>query len=163
LRRLDAQAMRPDIKPIEPPPAGYDAAFEILHDGAPRLHVRVVRDQRRSALRQTMPSGEPVALELIGIMAPDYQSFGRQIDRWWIDLDADGMLIATAAASVAKTVIFTERSVETYEWRTNRFRVGSDPAFTFRQFRFGGRERTLVSPQDNRPLGFLLPPQDRRT
>jgi hypothetical protein len=95
---------------------------------------------------------------VIGLLAPDRRSFGRQIDRWWLDLDAEGRLIASASGTPAKTIIFADGAAETYLWRTNRFQAGSDPAFFVEPCRIGDRDRTIVGRADRSALGFLIPP-----
>jgi hypothetical protein len=159
--RVGPDDARPDVKAMPPPP-GYDAAFKILRDGSDYLTVRVLRDRRISALRQAPPAAGAPVLELVGILVPDRQLFGREIDRWWIDLDDNDLLVSGASVSVAKSLIFSDRSVEAYDWRTNRFRIGSDPAVRFESCQFGGRERTVVRLRSERPLGFLLPPPVRQ-
>ena len=159
--RIGPDDARPDVRAVDPP-QGYDAAFNILRDGNDYLTVRVIRDRRISALRRTPPPGGAPRLEVIGMLAPDRQLFGREVDRWWIDLDTEGLLVSGASATVARSLIFSKRSVETYDWRTNRFRTGSDPAVRFESCQFGGRERTIVRLVGDRALGFLMPPPTRQ-
>jgi hypothetical protein len=160
LDNIGAHDTRPDVRGVEPP-EGYDCAFEILRDGMHYVDVRVIRDIRGSALLNQRPPTD-VAYEVIGLLAPDRQSFGRQIHRWWIDLDAEGRLIASASGTPAKTIIFADGAAETYIWRTNRFQAGSDPAFFVEPCRIGGRDRTLVGRADRSALGFLIPPATPR-
>lgn len=154
---IGAHDTRPDVRGVEPP-EGYDCAFEILRDGAHHLNVRVIRDTQGSALLKHAPVKTNIAYEVIGLLAPDRRSFGRQIDRWWIDLDAEGKLIASASGTPAKTIIFADRTAETYLWRTNRFQAGSDPAFFIEPRRIGDRDRSMVGRVDRNALGFLIPP-----
>ena len=155
---LEGSDARPDPRPVNPPPDGYDAAFDIWRDGACRLKVYVIRDRRRSILRRERPPSVQETLEVIGILAPDLPSFGRQIHRWWIDLDDRNLLVASASTTVAKSIIFAERSVETYERASNRFRAGSEPVFHLEQREVGGRDRWVAVRVERLPLGVLLPP-----
>jgi hypothetical protein len=161
LDTIGAHDTRPDVRGVEPP-EGYDCAFEILRDGAHYLNVRVIRDTQGSALLKHRPRGTDVAYEVIGLLAPDRRSFGRQIDRWWLDLDAEGRLIASASGTPAKTIIFADGAAETYLWRTNRFQAASDPAFFVEPCRIGDRDRTIVGRADRSALGFLIPPATPR-
>ncbi len=157
---VDADSARPDVRGVTPP-EGYDCAFEILRDGTHSLNVRVIRDIQGSALLKHPPSKD-VVYEVTGLLAPDRRSIGRQISRWWIDLDAEGSLIASASGIAVKTIIFAGTAAETYLWRTNRFQAGSDPAFFVEPCRIGGRDRTFVGRSDRKPLGFLAPPANSR-
>jgi hypothetical protein len=158
---VGAHDPRPDVRGVTPP-EGYDCAFEILRDGTHYLDVRVIRDTQGSALLKHPPPKADVVYEVIGFLTPDRRSFGRQIDRWWIDLDAEGSLIASASGTPAKTIIFAGGAAETYLWRTNRFQAGSDPAFFVEPCRIGGRDRTFVGRADRKALGFLVPPATPR-
>jgi hypothetical protein len=153
---VGAHDIRPDVRGIAPP-EGYDCAFEILRDGTPYLNVRVIRDTQGSALLKH-PPGKEAIYEVIGLLAPDRRSFGRQIDRWWIDLDIEGCLISSASGATVKTIIFAGSAAETYLWRTNRFQAGSDPAFFVERCRIAGRDRTFIGRADRKALGFLVPP-----
>lgn len=161
LDTIGAHETRPDVRGVEPP-EGYDCAFEILRDGTHYLNVRVIRDIQGSALLNRRPPRADVAYEVIGLLAPDRRSFGRQIHRWWIDLDVEGRLIASASGTPAKTIIFAGGAAETYIWRTNRFQAGSDPGIVAEPCRIGDRDRTLVGRADRSALGFLIPPATSR-
>jgi hypothetical protein len=158
---VGAHDTRPDVRGVTPPD-GYDCAFEILRDGAHYLNVRVIRDTQGSALLKHPPLMTEVFYEVTGLLAPDRRSLGRQVDRWWIDLDTEGSLITSAAGTAAKTIIFAGGAAETYLWRTNRFQAGSDPAFFVEPCRIGGRDRTFVGRADHKALGFLVPPATSR-
>jgi hypothetical protein len=71
-------------------------------------------------------------------------------------------LVASASVSVVKTIIFAGRVMETYQWRTNRFQIGADPAFFVEPCRIGGRDRAFVGRVDRKALGFLVPPASSR-
>lgn len=112
-----SSTFRPLITAVEPPPRGYDAAFDVDCGDGNDLRIAVVQDDRPSRMLSSPPNENPY-FEIVGIVAPqDRRDFVAR--RWWIDLDRDHNLVASAMRPRAMSIICEGNYVEGYDWNSS--------------------------------------------
>jgi hypothetical protein len=141
------------------PPDGYDEAHVIQCNGRPVFIIRVVRDWRRSRLRDAPPPNDPFYFEICGVLAPDENDSGILIDRWWIDVNAANRLVGSAQSPVARSIICRDDAIEAYGWATHSFAPVAGSEFRLDIARYRGRSRRVLRSTDQRGFGILQAPQ----
>jgi hypothetical protein len=146
----DKSAFKPARESLEPPP-GFDALFRVSFPET-SFDVCVIDDTRPSRLLQAPPPGQSFAI--IGMLEPTID--GRPPDRWWIDLDDNGRLIASATRRARKSLVCRKDIMTVWDW--------SAPAAVATH---GAKIDTLETPEGPRrvlkapparPFGWLAAP-----
>ena len=149
----DPTAFRPLITPIEPPPAGYDAAFTVESSDGTNVQVSVVEDDRPSRLFAAPPEA-PFCFAIVGIVEPQDRS-DLIVRRWWIDLDRDQNLVASAMRPRCLSVICEGSEIEGYDWNSTGHKTLSRMRLV--DVRTSGGTVSVLR-NDAGAFGYLLPP-----
>lgn len=119
--------------------SGFDGAWRLSAGGRDWADVRYCLDDRPWRLRRSVPAGGGLAI--VGVADP--AAFVRErIDRWWIDLDDGGSLVASAMTRRALSLVSEGRRRRSFSWRRHAYDRRPRPE----------REPTTV---DGRPLTLV--------
>ena len=112
------------VEPVEPPP-GIDGAFKISLEDGRALQVLVTEDVRPSRLLRAPPD-ERFYFLIAGVLAPaDTGDF--VVARWWVDLDRDLRLVASAIRPRALSIVCEDDQIDAFDW-SHPGRVAQAPA-----------------------------------
>jgi hypothetical protein len=146
----DKSIFKPAREPVEPPP-GFDALFRVSFPET-TFEVYVIDDARPSRLLYAPPRGRSFAI--IGTLEPTID--GRSPDRWWIDLDDNGRLIASATRRARKSLVCRKDVMTVWDWSAPA--VAASHAAKIQTLRTPeGPRRVLMAPP-TRPFGWLAAP-----
>ena len=156
-----SSTFRPLITAIEPPPQGYDAAFKVDTGDGHDLQIAVVEDDRASRMLSSPPEDMPY-FAIVGIVAPQDRA-DLIVRRWWIDLDRDHNLVASAMRPRSMSIICDGNDVEGYDWNSSsrkaptqlRLVEAQTPGGTISMLRVGaGAFGYLSPPESSMSVGF---------
>lgn len=133
---------------------GWDGSFKITK--GQRLFARVdyMFDARLGRLWPALPAGP--AFTVVGLALP--RSFaGTPVRRWWVDVDAQNVLVTSAVMPRRMSLIVQDGKLKPYSWRDFGFdwddpsgRATLDPKASF-----AGEPRTVMMAAKQRPFGFI--------
>lgn len=138
---------------LDPPP-GVDMCWRVTGQGDP-FDIELTADTRVSRLHATPLAGSH--FEIVGVRSPPL--IDTEIDRWWIDLDANRLLVGSNLRPRALSVVVEDRRLLLYDWSELDFDRRSVSAFRLEPRddhvilrRAGGRSGAHA------PLGYLAAP-----
>lgn len=139
------------------PTQDVDMRWDIL-SGETGFSIDIALDVRPSRLWTRPPASRP-HLEIVGVCMPD-AAHTSDVDRWWIDLDAEQKLVRSAMQRRASSVVVEGETVAVYDWRELAF--DRDGWTTYRLSSMSKEGCCTLRRADAAPLGYLLPP-DKET
>jgi hypothetical protein len=143
--------MKPARDRIEPLPAGFDAAFRVSFPDT-EFDLCVIDDARPSRLLHAPPAGGGLAI--VGVIEPLID--GQAPDRWWIDLDDNGRLIASAMRPAKRSLVCHDGRLAVWDWTM----PGAPARHTARleSLKTPEGNRNVLIAQPGRPFGWLALP-----
>ena len=136
------------------PPEGCDASFAILRGVDPVAEISVVEDVRPSRLRRSAPK-DRLSLEIVGFVAPT-SGGDLEVERWWLDLDRSGYLVASALRPKSVSIVCDRATLYLYDWM--QLAEGGRASARLRDVETPSGSRTVLWAEPGRGFGFLLPP-----
>jgi hypothetical protein len=148
------QLFEPVNDPIEPLPSGVDGAFRIEFANAIRFEVYVIENVHAARLHHA-PCRDEFCFAIVGVIAPTRRkSFN--VNRWWIDLDRKGHLVASAMRLPKYSIVCEGGSIATWNWSAPH--APADHPTLLQEFDTpDGKVSALIAPQ-GAPFGWLNPP-----
>lgn len=148
------QVFAPVIDTIQPALPEVDGAFRVRFADSTTFEVRVVENEQYSRLYHA-PCGSELCFAIVGIVAPTKnQHF--DVERWWIDIDRKGHLVASAMRLPKYSLVCERGVLSTWDWSAPRL-SSSYPAFLQEFETPTGRTTVLLAPHGS-PFGWLDPP-----
>jgi hypothetical protein len=145
---------RPVVQPAETPPEGCDASFTILRGTDRVAEISVVEDARPSRLRRSAPK-DRLALEIVGFVAP-VSAGDLDVERWWLDLDRSGYLVASALRPKSVSIVCDGKALYLYDWM--QLAEGGRVNARLRGVDTPRGSVTVLWSEPGRAFGFLFPP-----
>ncbi|NPV19283.1 hypothetical protein [Bradyrhizobium aeschynomenes] len=147
----DETALRPARDAIDPP-AAADALFRVTFPDV-AFDVLVIDDTRPSRLLHAPPSDRGFAI--VGVLEPE--AAGRGPDRWWIDIDDSGRLIASGMRRAQRSLVCRRGTLTVWDWSAASAAAAHAVRLQAVETPVGER-RVLMAPP-GRPFGWLNAPE----
>jgi hypothetical protein len=146
----DVTMFRPAREFVEPP-ASADAMFRIIFPEV-SFDVVVTDDTRPSRLLHAQPPGRSFAI--VGVMEPTNDD--RAPDRWWIDIDDNGHLIASGMRRPRRSLVCRGDALTVWDWSAAA--ASTAHAAKLQTLRDLENERRVLMAPPGRPFGWLAAP-----
>ena len=138
---------------LEPQP-GIDKCWRIFTQDT-YFDVEVTADSRFSRLYRKPPAAGRY-FEITGLRAPP--DLRMAVERWWIDLDTEFMLVGTALRRRAYSVVVEDGNLTFYDWSELDFDKGRAAAFRLARGSGGAILRRSELSGTVSPFGYLAAP-----
>jgi hypothetical protein len=149
----DPSVFRPLITSVEPPPPGYDAVFRVEPGDGTGLDIKVIEDDRPSRLLDGPPA-DRFYFAIVGVVAPEERE-DLVIRRWWVDLDRDRRLLASAMRPRSLSIVCEDGEIEGYDWFTSGRKTAVQARLT--EIRISNGTRSVLR-MDAGAFGYLRAP-----
>lgn len=146
----DKSIFKPARESLEPLP-GVDALFRVSFPDT-SFDVCVIDDTRPSRLLYAPPPGRSFAI--VGILEPTID--GQPPDRWWVDIDENGRLVASAMRRAKTSLVCRKEGMTVWDWSAMTVAAAQASKMQVLQTSVGPRRALMSAPA--RPFGWLAAP-----
>jgi hypothetical protein len=123
---------------------GYDVVFELQGHQGERFRVAVRRDSRPGRLLTHLPYN---GYAIVGVLAPHLACH-----RWWINLDANGMLVSSTMTTTLSSLVVKGGSLFQFDWSDASWKRNA-PQYSLAHIVAGNSARQVLRSRE--PLGYL--------